>query len=265
MDDCDLLEAEVGRFAALIDDRPLEAPVPSCPGWSVEDLTTHLGTVHRWAEHLVRTLAPERIPTEAMGLGPAEPSGAWIRAGGSALVATLRAADPAAPMWAWGKDQHVRFWSRRQLHETLVHRMDAELALGLAPTASPALAADAIDEFLVNLAAAVYFSPRVKNLRGDGTRLAFRANDEGRAWTIVLHTQGYSVEDSAVEDSAVEDSAVEDSAVEDGAPAPAAALEGPALPLLLVLYRRLPLSTPGIEQVGDPAVVDLWMANSALE
>jgi uncharacterized protein (TIGR03083 family) len=261
MDDCDLLEAEVRRFAALIDDRPLEAPVPSCPGWSVADLTTHLGTVHRWAEHLVRTLAPERVPSEAMGLGPPEPSGVWIRAGGDALVATLRAADPGAAMWSWGKDQHVRFWSRRQLHETLVHRMDAELALGLAPTTTPAIAADAIDEFLVNLASARYFSPKVKNLRGDGTRLVFRANDAGRAWTIALHPEGYVVEDGTVEDGTVEDGTAEDGT----AAAPAATLEGPALPLLLVLYRRLPLSTPGIEQAGDSGVVALWMANSALE
>jgi uncharacterized protein (TIGR03083 family) len=249
---CDLLEAEVERFAALLDEPVLGTPVPSCPDWTVEDLTTHLGTIHRWAEHLVRSLAPERIGPSAMGLGEAEPSGPWIQAGGSALVATLRAADPAAPMWAWGKDHHVRFWSRRQLHETLVHRMDVELALGLLPNTTPAVAADAIDEFLVNLANAAYFSPRVKNLRGDGTRVVFRASDEDRAWTVVLAEDGFTIEDGA--NGA------------DGAGAPSVAtLEGPALPLLLVIYRRRPLTTPGVVQRGDPAVVDFWMANSALE
>jgi len=244
---CDLLEAEVDRFATLIDDRVLATPVPSCPEWTIADLTTHLGTVHRWAEHLVRSLAPERIASSTMGLGEPEPSGAWIHAGGSALVATLRAADPAAPMWAWGKDHHVRWWSRRQLHETLVHRMDAELALGLVPTTTAAVASDAIDEFLVNLARAAHFSPNVKNLHGDGARLVFRASDVDRAWAVVLHEDGFTVQDGA------------------GAAPAAATLQGPALPLLLVIYRRAPLGTPGVVQTGDPAVVDLWMANSALE
>ena len=146
--------------------------------------TVHLGTVHRWAEHLVRARAPKRISSSDMALGEPHPSAPWLRAGGEALVATLRAADPDAPMWAWGADQHVRFWSRRQLHETLVHRTDAELALGRAPGAEPAVAVDAIDEFLVNLKGAAAFSPEVRNIRGDGELLSFRATDEDREWSV---------------------------------------------------------------------------------
>jgi len=96
-------------------------------------------------------------------------------------------------MWAWGADQRVRFWSRRQLHETLVHRIDVELALGLVPAASPAVAADAIDEFLVNLSGAAYFSSRVKDLRGDGERLSFQATDQGREWSVSLLPEGFEV------------------------------------------------------------------------
>ncbi|HTW09903.1 MAG TPA: maleylpyruvate isomerase N-terminal domain-containing protein, partial [Acidimicrobiales bacterium] len=162
---CSLLAAEIERFALAIDGLPLDLPVPSCPGWAVSDLTLHLGKVHRWAENLVRLRAPERIPGPR---GDLEPTASWVRDGGTALVATLRAADPDAGMWAWGVDQHVRWWSRRQLHETLVHRMDADLAAGAAPRADAAVAADAIDEFLVNLGAAAYFSPKVKELKGDG-------------------------------------------------------------------------------------------------
>ena len=62
-------------------------------------------------------------------------------------------ADPGSSMWAWGADQHARFWSRRQLHETLVHRCDLELAQSGRPSVPAHLAADTIDEFLDNLAA----------------------------------------------------------------------------------------------------------------
>jgi uncharacterized protein (TIGR03083 family) len=244
---CAALEEELQSVALLLDNGALDLPVPSCPDWTIADLVIHLGSVHRWAEHMVRGLSPTRIGFDQLGLGQPEPSGPWIREGGQVLLSTLRAADPDAPMWAWGTDQHVRFWSRRQLHETLVHRIDIELALGLDPSTEPAVAADAIDEFLVNLGPAASFSPRVKNLRGDGTRVAFRANDHDRDWVIVLRPDGFAVEGGPAAEGAT------------------ATLSGPSLALLLVLYRRWPLATPGLEQSGDGDVVDFWLANSALE
>jgi uncharacterized protein (TIGR03083 family) len=243
---CDLLAVEVERFASVIDCQPTGVAVPGCPGWCLGDLTKHLGTVHRWAEHLVRVRAQGRISHQDMGLGAPEESADWLRAGGEALLATLRSADPGAPMWAWGADQHVRFWSRRQLHETLVHRMDAELALGRVPEASPAVAADATDEFLANLPSAARFSPKVAELRGNGTRLVFRATDTERGWWVTLQPGGFEV-----------------------SPAPTgppdATLAGPAVTLLLVLYRRLPVTEDGIVVTGERAAVERWLANSALE
>ena len=234
-------------FAQVIDDDRLTTPVPSCPGWSLADLVVHLGTVHRWAEHLVRTLAPRRVSSSTMDLGEPDPSAPWVLAGGQALVSTLRAVDPDAPMWAWGKDQHVRFWSRRQLHETLVHRMDAELALGRAPAASPATAADAVDEFLGNVAPSAAFSPKVKKLRGDGGRLLLRATDEDREWTVTFVDDGFQVGPGTEIDQA------------------SAVVEGAAVPLLLVLYGRMPALPPAVSVSGDAALVDFWLANSALE
>ena len=248
---CDLLAEEVGRYAAAIQGAAMDLAVASCPGWSLWDLTAHLGTVHRWAEHLVRVLAPERISSKAMRLGEPEPSAAWLRCGGEMLVATLRQADPGAPMWAWGADQHVRFWSRRQLHETLVHRMDAELALGRSPTAGSVVAADAIDEFLGNLSRAAYFSPRVKDLRGEGDRLAVRLSDGDQGWVIKLHPEGFEVSRGT--------------AATAGAVGADALLTGPAVSLLLVLYRRLPLSTSDVTATGEAGLIGSWLANSALE
>ena len=172
---CELLAVEIERFAALVETVSPSTPVPSCPGWTVDDVGLHLGTVHRWVEHLVRVRAAARIASSEMGLDEGPVDGEWIRLGGAALLGTLRASDPTDSMWAWGSDQHVRFWSRRQLHETLVHRFDLEIAAGRRPAAAAYVAADTIDEFLVNLAKAAYFSPKVKLLRGNGESIVLRA------------------------------------------------------------------------------------------
>ena len=249
LDNCDLLGDEVKCLGGLVEGAPLDVPVASCPGWSLGDLVGHLGMVHRWAEYLVRHRAAERIPSEKMGLDGPDTSADWLIAGGERLVTTLRSADPDAPMWAWGPDHHVRFWSRRQLHETLVHRMDAELALGRLPQAGPRVAGDAVDEFLVNLPEAVYFSPKVKNLRGEGTRLAFWAEDTDCTWSVTLRPQGFEVVGGPSASEAKPD----------------AMLSAPAVTLLLVLYRRLPIETAGTTVAGNRAWLEMWLANSALE
>jgi hypothetical protein len=64
-------------------------------------------------------------------------------------------------VWAWGPDQHARFWSRRMLYETVVHHSDAELALGREPVIDRAVAVAGVDEFLENLPSASVWAPRV--------------------------------------------------------------------------------------------------------
>jgi hypothetical protein len=153
--------------------------------------------------------------------------------------------DPDSPMWAWGVDQHVRFWSRRQLHETLVHRIDLQLAGRREPSASPDLAADAIDEFLVNLRAAQAFSPNVGELHGHGQLLTIRATDVSASWSIRFEPEGFIVG-------------------RDGGPGDAL-LAGSVLELLLVLYRRRPIEASSLLLEGDGDLVDYWIANSALQ
>ena len=241
---CAALEVEIDRFASALGDAPPDTRVPTCPDWSVTELAAHLGLIHRWAEHLVRFLAPVRISSEKMNIvrGPANPR--WLQEGGSDLVATLRASEPDASMWAWGADQHVRFWSRRQLHETLVHRADLELALGRTVRAEPDVCADGIDEFLANLTSSASFSPAVRDLRGTGQMLRFKPVDVGRSWTVRIDDHGFDVSEV------------------DG-PSDAE-LSGPAVDLLLVLYRRQALSGSQVVAGGDRDLVDFWLAHSAL-
>ena len=241
---CDALEGEIQRISSGFGAWGPDPEVASCPGWNVGEVIEHLGRIHRWAEELVRRRVRQRISTAAIDLAPGEVTPQWLTDGGSDLVATLRGADPDRAMWAWGADQHVRFWSRRQLHETMVHRMDIELAGGVEPTAPTDQATDGVDEFLANLAFAAHFSPNVLELRGTGERLAFRATDSGASWSVRLNPDGF-----------------EWLAGEYGADAEIA---GPAVELLLALYRRRPLGER-VEVRGDTSVADFWITHSALQ
>jgi len=245
---CDALEGEIELFAGRLHDAPMQAAISSCPGWSIGDLALHLGTVHRWAEYLIKVRAPASIPSSEMNLSTGPADAQWIRSGGASLVSTLRTTDPATAMWAWGADQHAAFWSRRQLHETLVHRTDLEQALGIDPKVDAAIAADAVDEFLVNLPMAAHFSPNVTRLRGNGERLAFVSFDTDRSWNILLSPEGFTVGD-----------------VNEQSMPPAVSIIGHVLPLLLVLYRRRSPAEVGVAIEGNRELADFWLANSALE
>jgi uncharacterized protein (TIGR03083 family) len=249
----DLLKAEVARTAALIAEADADTPVPSCPNWTLGELAAHLGGVHRWATAIVTRLPQERIELSAEEIAaPQEWSAVpeWLVAGGAALVEALSAADLDAPCYAWGGDQHVRWWLRRQLHETSIHRVDVELAvLGTAGELEPAVAVDGIDEFLENLPYAARFRPEVRELHGDGETLHLHATDlDGTAlpgeWLITLEPHGFRWSHAHVKG--------------------AAAVRGTARDLALWIYHRLPDSAPGIERNGEEPLLAYWGAKTAL-
>lgn len=126
-----------------------DVEVPSCPGWSVTDLLWHLGEVqHFWAR------VATGLPGDEIG-DPDRPEGPvalrrLVATSGTELLAALSAADPATPCWSWHPDGGTVGWvARRQAHEALVHRVDAELAAGLDVRPPPVeLADDGVDEVL---------------------------------------------------------------------------------------------------------------------
>jgi uncharacterized protein (TIGR03083 family) len=245
---CDHLSPLVAAYADAIRGVDTATPVPSCPGWDIRKLTRHLGTTQRWAAEMVRTRATERLDPRSLDLGlPTDDAGYpdWIVAGGEALVATLRDADPDDGMWAWGKDQHVRFWSRRLVHECVVHTADATLATGAPFTIAPALAVDAIDELLDNIPTAGYFAPNVANLRGGGESIHLHCTDVEGEWMILLGPDGYSWEHAHGKGTV--------------------AVRGTAADLELLLYGRLSADDEKrFTRFGDTALLDRWLADSAL-
>jgi uncharacterized protein (TIGR03083 family) len=244
---CDALESEATAFAETVAGADPATPVPTCPDWTLAELIRHLGGVHRWAAHHVATLAPRRVSSSELSLGPPDDPtklAAWAGDGVAPMVATFRAGDPDAKVWGWGADRHVRFWPRRMLYETMVHRADGALAVGAEPDVDDRLAADAIDELLENLPHAAYFAPGVGNLRGDGERIALRTRDGG-AWHIRLLPAGFSWDWSSADADVT--------------------VIGNAADLLLLLYGRRSLDdTARFAESGDGALIRRFIANAAL-
>ena len=246
----ELIAADVARVAALSAESDPTRPVPSCPDWTLADLVGHLGRVHRWATAIVTRLPRERIELSDEELGvPPEWSKVpeWLAAGGAALVEALSQADLDAPCYSWGGDQSVRFWLRRMLHETVIHRIDTELAvLGEAGTLDEAVAVDNIDEFLGNLPYMQRFRPEVRELHGDGETIHLHATDLDASelpgeWLITLEPHGFRWSHAHVKG--------------------AAAVRGTARDLALWINHRLPDSA--LELLGEEPLLAYWGAKTS--
>jgi uncharacterized protein (TIGR03083 family) len=242
------LDAAVDRMAVWSRSAGPDAPVPTCPGWTVRDLLAHQGMVHRWATAVVLGDDPAAIDDtalEAEGRAAADPVG-WLLDGASPLVDALDAApDDLAVMTFLKEAPPARaFWARRQCHETTVHALDALSATVDRPLAatdvwlSEALAVDGIDELLVG-----FWQRRTKGPRSETPYTAAVLVTEGPAWLL-------DVSDQAPVTRRREAGA--------GIPAGAATLRGSARDLYLALWNRG-------GDVDDPAgLLDGWRQGGAI-
>ncbi|MBV2156675.1 maleylpyruvate isomerase family mycothiol-dependent enzyme [Kitasatospora sp. SUK 42] len=237
--------AETARFVGIVEHADPSTPVPSCPGWTLTDLIRHAGSVQRWFAVLLRGRIQQPPTSRDVELKlPEQDAGypQWLADSLAEATGAFDAGDLDEPMWAWGIDQHARFWVRRMLFETLVHRADAELALGLRPEIDPALALDGVDEFLVNLPNAFPFAPATAELRAEHRTIRFSC-PEGR-WLVRLRPDGFGLEPDT-----------------DG-PADAAVHAATAADLLLLLYGRYDRTAASFELSGDQSLLDHWFAHS---
>ncbi len=144
------IRAESQRFRDVLADCDPAAEVPSCPDWRAADLLWHLGEVQHWWTWMVehRPKGPEEYPEPER---PGDYAGllAFYDAQFAGLVGALAAADPADDAWTWHPEhKNVAFIYRRQAHEALIHRRDAELAAHSLTPFPADLAADGVDEVL---------------------------------------------------------------------------------------------------------------------
>lgn len=143
------LRVESDRLRTVLAGCDPAARVPGCPAWSAIDLLGHHGGVLRfWADVVERRpAAPDEWPEPTTPTDHEELL-AYHEAQEARLLAALAAADPSEPAWTWSAEQTVGFTYRRQAHEALIHRLDAEQTAGAVTPLDPALAADGVDEAL---------------------------------------------------------------------------------------------------------------------
>ncbi|GAA1669175.1 maleylpyruvate isomerase family mycothiol-dependent enzyme [Nonomuraea maheshkhaliensis] len=238
------IQSETERLAALAGD--LSVPVPTCPGWTLAELVTHVGRLHRWAVHMLRGQVRERLWSRQVPDGLAEGAtgdAAWLTAGAAELLETLASTDPDTEVWTWGPDNRASWWPRRMFFESLVHRADAELALGIDPEIPAGTAIDGIEEFLHNLPYAVWVTRSLAGLGLEGATIHLHASDADGEWTI---TQGPAGKIEWARGHAKGDAAV----------------KGPVSDLLLLLYGRR--SPDALTVHGDRELLDRWLSTASL-
>jgi uncharacterized protein (TIGR03083 family) len=242
------LSACTAELARIIDG-DLERPVPTCPGWTFRQLATHLGRGHRWAAQIVATRAVTPIPMRDVADGklPQDPAqhAPWLNAGADRVIEAVTAAGSDL-VWTLAGIGPASFWARRA-HEAAVHLADAQLAAGRDVDLDPEVAADGVDEWL-DLTGDTTDPARAQaqDLRGDGQSLHFHATDPGLSgtgeWLVTRTPSGVTIAR--------------------GHGKADVAVRGPAASLLLVLTRRLPPSDPGIEILGEQALLIHWLQHT---
>jgi len=229
-----LIDEQSATFRSVIASAPtLDAPVPSCPGWTLADLTQHIGQGRRkWAQ--IVAAGPADGPVQVTDVLPEEREAVseWLAESTGLLLDSLRTAGPEGACWTWWGDsqspQTAGAVARHQLQELAVHTYDAQLALGKAEPLDSRIAVDGVHEFLTTCCATTSPWPHTP------ASLDFRTR-EGEAWRLVLSGGGA------------------EAVVPDETPATASA-EGTAGELVMWMYNRVGLEE--LEIAGELKVFE---------
>ncbi|MGN6300716.1 MAG: maleylpyruvate isomerase N-terminal domain-containing protein [Angustibacter sp.] len=236
--------ADADRLSRLARSGDGEAPVPTCPDWTLLDLVRHVGDVYA---HKVALLRLGRRPEQ----------GEWLLGDDLPLVEAVDRHDavrrelaqlladvgPDTSCWTWMEgagEGTSAAWARRMAHEALVHRVDAEAAVGVPlHPAAPGLAADGVDEVLTWMAGDPDVVADPQSVAGAPGVVLLDWGSGGRL--VDLPDGGHEVRAVAPADAS--------------APTPDATLRGDALALDLYLWGRLEALPPAMR--GDLDVVEI--------
>ncbi|WP_019136809.1 maleylpyruvate isomerase family mycothiol-dependent enzyme [Cellulomonas massiliensis] len=224
-DHLSLLHELQNRFLASVDEVDPATRVPWCGRWRARDVVEHTARIHHWAAGQAR-----RRQETPLGRGPFVLRELYATQAAE-LRDTLAALDPDAPAWTLDDSGVVRFWHRRQVHETLVHLWDLRTAGDLATEVDPAAWADTVDEVVTVMQPRQVRLGRMEPLP---VRLRLVATDAPARWTV--HA-------------------------DDRAPLePAAEVRGPARALALLVWGRTTPDDEALDVTGDRAALDAALA-----
>ena len=210
----------------------LDAPVPACEDWSVDELLLHLGRVYCRAATLVGerlTSQQDYPPAPEPGIDPID----YLTDALDDLVDALTSAEADTPVWNWsGESQTAGFWARRMAHESAVHRYDAQRAHGVAQPVDDDLARDGLDEMIDVLLPRIVTRDEVSL---PSATFTFTTADDG-SWTVRLGPDGVERLDIAKE--------------------PDVTVRGTPSALLLGAYNRIKWTS--LEVDGDATLLESW-------
>jgi uncharacterized protein (TIGR03083 family) len=218
----------------------LDAPVSTCPGWAIRDLVAHVGGIHRWAAANVAKGSVSEAEQQQMFAAPPDSElFSWYADGYAALVTTLSEADPGVDCYTFLPNiaSPLEFWGRRQAHETAIHRVDAEAALGMRPDFETAFAIDGLDELING-----FVGRRGGRLRADPPVTIVIAPTDARAtWAVRIGPEGRTISTSGRSEAEPEAELI---------------VRGRAADLYLLLWNRAERHTVVLD--GDESLLDLW-------
>jgi uncharacterized protein (TIGR03083 family) len=238
------LDDEFALLRAAVGATDLAARVPSCPEWTVADLAQHVAYVYLNKAECVRLGAfPDPWPPETLTVQPG--SVALLDEMYATLTARFAEHSPGDHAATWHEpDQTVGFWIRRMTQETLIHRVDAELALGGAVSPVPGdLAFDGVDEMLklfVGYGSVIWREDYGTLLDAPDERVLTVATGH-HAWNVRATPKGIEVREAAT--------GFDGDALVSGEPAP----------LLLWLWNRAG-GDDDVRLSGDPALLAQFRA-----
>jgi uncharacterized protein (TIGR03083 family) len=141
-------QVALAGFAAVLDAAP-DATVPFYPEWTVADLGVHLVKVHTMAIVAIETPSDTRpdVTVSVTAESPVDELIATLFDTAERLDTTLETTTHTA-VWVLRPDRPPSEWRRRMLMEAILHRWDAEAAIGAPIAPEPPVALDGIDDFL---------------------------------------------------------------------------------------------------------------------
>jgi uncharacterized protein (TIGR03083 family) len=213
-----------------------DAPVPSCPGWTVATVVKHIGLVHTWAAEMLRAYPSEPAPFPK---APPEVTDDelpdWADTRRDGLVRAVRESDGNREAWAFGRLRPASFWWRRQAVETCIHAWDATNAVSTPFIVPAPVGVAGIEELLESILPRKFAGE--PPLWGTGRTIHFHRTDGDGEWLLRIDnppevTLGHAKGDLAV--------------------------RGPAPELLLWATNR---RASGVELFGDERLAAGWAAN----
>lgn len=231
-----LIDDRSTAFRAAIASAPsLDAPVPTCPGWTLADLARHIGEGRRiWAATVAAGPAEAKARPELAPM-PDEREAvlAWLSESTRQLLDALTEAGPDRECWVgWTDSQSPATTgavARHQVQEIAVHTYDAQLTIGEPRPLPEEVALDGVEEFLFTCNATTFPWPHEPAVLG-------YVATEGRSWALWLSEKGARAEPLS------------------GPPEADLVAAGTASDIVLTMYGRVDLDALKFE--GDVVVLD---------